>query len=96
MKVPLQKSVKKIKYNINTISISTVLVNVFHQLKQNVVSLLNASIRSEAFIFSEENALNEDDINSGTNHTKLKTENTNEAYENKRKQNSRFASGIIR
>ena len=86
----------KIKYNQNTVNISTLIVNVFHQLKQYVVSLLNISSRSAASISSGENTFNWKDINSGTNHTKLMTQNSNEACANKRKENNRFASMILR
>ena len=88
--------VNKIKYNQNMVNISTVIVNVFHQLKQYFVSLLKVSKGSEAGISYEINALNGEDINSGTNHTKLMTQNRNEACENKRKENGRFASKISR
>ena len=71
----------KIKYNQNTVNISTLIVNVFHQLKQYVVSLLNISSRSAASISSGENTFNWKD---------------NEACANKRKENNRFASMILR
>ena len=96
MKVTITKQVKKTKYNQNTASISTEIVNVFHQLKQYFVALLNTSSRSEAFISFKENALNGKDINNETIHTKLMIQNTNEACGNKRKQNSRLASRVYR
>ena len=85
MNVPITKQVKKTKYNQNTVSISTEIVNVFHQLKQYFVALLNTSSRSEAFISFGENALNGKDINNAAIPAKLMIQNTNEACGNKRK-----------
>ena len=79
MNVPITKQVKKTKYNQNTVSISTEIINVFHQLKQYFVALLNTSSRSEAFISFKKNALNGKDINNAAIPAKLMIQNTKEA-----------------